>query len=182
MRQPWQHGWLLPAFEFDGAGPRFMQDFALPDGASDSFGISALFIETPGENALRKNKDHFIKRGGITALCPCCAATALLTLQINAPAGGAGHRTGLRGGGPLTTLLLCSPAMSLWHDLAQRAGTARLSGALRAAGAQRCCIPFSLAGAHGENPACHRERRNPAHTSSPRPCVLGHAAPDQARF
>lgn len=108
---------LLPAFEFDGAGPRFMQDFALqPDGASDN-GISALFIETPGENALRKNKDHFIKRGGITALCPCCAATALLTLQINAPAGGAGHRTGLRGGGPLTTLLLCSPAMSLWHDL-----------------------------------------------------------------
>ena len=107
----------LPVFEFDGEGARFMQDLDLQaEGASENT-IGALFIEMPGENALRNNSDHFIKRGGVSGLCPDCAATALLTLQINAPAGGAGYRTGLRGGGPLTTLLLCEPAQSLWQDL-----------------------------------------------------------------
>ena len=40
---------------------------------------------------------------------------------MNAPAGGAGHRTGLRGGGPLTTLLVADggpgTSRSLWHTL-----------------------------------------------------------------
>ena len=54
--------------------------------------ISNLFIEAPGAQALKQNTDHFIKRGGLEALCPSCAATALFCLQTNAPAGGAGHR------------------------------------------------------------------------------------------
>lgn len=112
--------WFEPvsdAFELDGDGPRFMQD---PDLGTESVAVNdigALLIEAPGENTLKNNADHFIKRGGIRALCPACAAMALFTLQVNAPSGGAGHRTGMRGGGPLTTLVLGPPGTALWRDL-----------------------------------------------------------------
>lgn len=111
--------WFAPvtaAFEFDGDGVRFMQDINLKADESTVNEISALLIESPGDSTVDKNIDHFVKRGQVGAICPCCAATALLTLQISAPAGGAGHRTGLRGGGPLTTLIV-SQQQSLWHDL-----------------------------------------------------------------
>jgi CRISPR system Cascade subunit CasA len=112
--------WFVPvetAFEFDGDGARFMQDFSLQAGEGTSSEIDALLIESPGESTKEKNTDHFIKRQQVSAICPHCAAIALLTLQINAPAGGAGHRTGLRGGGPLTTLTVSQPQRSLWQDL-----------------------------------------------------------------
>lgn len=112
--------WFAPvagAFEFAGDGARYMQDCSLRAGDGTENSIGALLIESPGENTQRNNSDHFIKRGQVDALCPACAVTALTTLQINAPAGGAGIRTGLRGGGPLTTLLLSQPPRSLWHDL-----------------------------------------------------------------
>lgn len=116
--------WFAPhaaAFEFDGEGARFMQDFDLRAVDGDPVGIGSLLIEAPGENAIKNNSDHFIKREQVTRLCPHCAALALFTLQTNAPAGGAGHRTGLRGGGPLTTLLIANDganaARSLWHTL-----------------------------------------------------------------
>ncbi|HNH62040.1 MAG TPA: type I-E CRISPR-associated protein Cse1/CasA [Thauera aminoaromatica] len=112
--------WFAPvaeAFNLDGDGPRFMQDAALATETSALNPVSALLIESPGENALRNNSDHFIKRGRLDALCPACAATALFTLQTNAPAGGVGYRTGLRGGGPVTTLLLHQSPTSLWQDV-----------------------------------------------------------------
>lgn len=112
--------WFAPvasAFEFDGDGARYMQDLSLRHGDGTENPVGALLIEAPGENALRNNSDHFVKRGQVEALCPTCAALALTTLQINAPAGGVGYRTGLRGGGPLTTLLLAQPSRSLWQDL-----------------------------------------------------------------
>lgn len=112
------HGWWSgqeAVFVFDGEGARFMQDRVLT--GKPEFSISGLLIDSPGENTIKNNSDHFVKRDRIERLCPHCAATALLTLQINAPSGGAGHRTGLRGGGPLTTLLTCEPTRSLWHDL-----------------------------------------------------------------
>ena len=68
--------------------------------------IDRMLIDYPGEKTLKENTDHFIKRDTIKALCPSCAITALFTLQTNAPSGGAGHRTSLRGGGPLTTLIV----------------------------------------------------------------------------
>jgi CRISPR system Cascade subunit CasA len=95
------------AFELDSEGPRFMQDAKLKlEGVKEATPIGALLIDIPGENAIQKNTDHFIKRGGAEKLCPTCTATALFTLQTNAPSGGQGHRTGLRGGGPLTTLIM----------------------------------------------------------------------------
>jgi CRISPR system Cascade subunit CasA len=115
--------WFVPiesAFVLDGDGARFMQDFGLRTvGVKDTEfnDIGALLIEAPGDNTLKENKDHFIKRGSVTGLCPHCAATALFTLQINAPSGGNGHFTSLRGGGPLTTLIVTTPACSLWHTV-----------------------------------------------------------------
>lgn len=113
-------GWFVPvatAFEFDGEGARFMQDRSLKANEGAVNEVGALLIESPGENTLKNNGDHFIKRGQVSAICPHCAASALLTLQINAPSGGAGHRTGLRGGGPLTTIIVNQQQQSLWQDL-----------------------------------------------------------------
>ncbi|MCB1201701.1 MAG: type I-E CRISPR-associated protein Cse1/CasA [Leptospiraceae bacterium] len=90
------------AFNLDGNKPRFMQDYDLEP--ADENPISGLFIEAPGANTIKLNKDHFIKRGYIQKVCAACAATALFTLQTNAPSGGVGHRTSLRGGGPMTVL------------------------------------------------------------------------------
>jgi CRISPR system Cascade subunit CasA len=101
--------WFAPvatAFEFDGDGARFMQDFSLKADEGTSNEIGALLIESPGDSTKEKNIDHFVKRDQVGAICPCCAATALLTLQINAPEGGRGYLTGLRGGGPLSTLIV----------------------------------------------------------------------------
>lgn len=114
--QDW-FGTVASAFEFEGEGARFMQDPGLVREECAVNPISALLIESPGENALRNNSDHFIKRGRVEAMCSHCAATALFTLQVNAPAGGVGYRTGLRGGGPLTTLLVGSASQSLWQSL-----------------------------------------------------------------
>lgn len=111
---------VINAFEFDGDGARFMQDFSLrTDSEKDSEfnDIGFLLIEAPGENSLKENKDHFIKRGFASGLCSHCAATALFTLQTNAPSGGNGHFTSIRGGGPLTTLIVATPARSLWHTV-----------------------------------------------------------------
>lgn len=112
--------WFAPiahAFVFDGDGARFMQDRSLP--AEKFSDISRLLMDSPGLNTEEENKDHFVKRGRVEALCPECAALALLTLQINAPTGGSGLRTGVRGGGPLTTLVWLAPSdsRSLWHAL-----------------------------------------------------------------
>lgn len=101
---------VLEAFELEGA-KAFMQDFS-PSDFSNRLNIAALLIETPGEQTLQENKDHFIKRGRVGLLCPHCAAAALFTIQTNAPSGGQGHRTGLRGGGPLSTLVL---GETLWE-------------------------------------------------------------------
>jgi CRISPR system Cascade subunit CasA len=112
--------WFAPvhaAFEFDGDGARFMQDFNLGPDDGTIFDIAGLLVDTPGEQTLKNNADHFVKRGRVAQLCPQCAAAALFTLQLNAPAGGAGHRTGLRGGGPLTTVLLAPEGSSLWPHL-----------------------------------------------------------------
>jgi len=112
--------WFAPtgeAFLLDGDGARFMQDISLTAAEGAECTIDALLIDAAGGSAIDKNTDHFVKRDTIKAMCPHCMATALFTLQTNAPAGGAGHRTSLRGGGPLTTLLIATPSRSLWQDL-----------------------------------------------------------------
>lgn len=115
----WCEPWTT-AFELDGDGPRFMQDIDTDLCSGEPEHIAALLMDSPGGNALRLNTDHFVKRGEVKQLSPALAATALFSLQTNAPAGGQGNRTSLRGGGPLTTLVTMDPRQEnsgLWHSL-----------------------------------------------------------------
>ncbi|MCT4533715.1 type I-E CRISPR-associated protein Cse1/CasA [Halodesulfovibrio sp.] len=96
---------LEPYFNLFGDRPRFMQDLLLTEKeCKERSRIDSLLIDNPGGNTLKNNGDFFVKRGGIDTLCPSCAAMALITMQSFAPAGGAGIRTSLRGGGPLVTI------------------------------------------------------------------------------
>ncbi len=113
---------FAPYFALDGDGVRFMQDFVPAELAEqEPNDIAALLIEAPGEQTTKFNKDLFVKRGGVEALCECCTAAALFTLQTNAPPGGAGNNTSLRGGGPLTTFVMATPLNSapvtLWRSV-----------------------------------------------------------------
>ena len=95
------------AFDLDGPGPRFMQDLD-PLEDSPPKDVSALLIDAPGVQTLRNNADLFVKRDVTSVLCRATAAMALHTLNTYAPSGGAGHRTSLRGGGPMTTLVIAA--------------------------------------------------------------------------
>ena len=90
-------------FELQREQGAFIQDYEKLD--TEDQPIEKLLIESPGGKTLKDNTDHFIKRERVRKLCPGCTAMALYTLQINAPSGGVGHRTSLRGGGPMTTLV-----------------------------------------------------------------------------
>lgn len=105
------------AFNLVGEGPLFMQDLD-PLLDAKSITVSGLLIDAPGENGIKNNTDHFVKRAADFQMSLPMAALALLTLQINAPSGGQGHRVGLRGGGPLTTLLIPQDENStLWQKI-----------------------------------------------------------------
>lgn len=96
---------FAPAFLLLGDGARFGQDLD-PLADQEETPVSALLIESPGANTIRENKDLFQKRRQVPLLSRGAGAMALFTLQTYAPSGGAGHRTSMRGGGPLTCLLL----------------------------------------------------------------------------
>lgn len=108
---------ISSALQFGADKPSFLQSF---DALETEYGsIAGLLIDAPGGNTLKLNKDHFVKRGSVEHICPYCAVMALFSVQTNAPAGGAGYRVGMRGGGPLTTLVVppnesCIP---LWKKL-----------------------------------------------------------------
>lgn len=108
---------VLHAFNASGDGPLFMQDFDALESAKPT-SVAGLLIEAPGANGIKQNTDHFVKRGIGEVMSLEMAVLALFTLQINAPAGGQGHRVGLRGGGPLTTLVMPQgEQVSLWQKL-----------------------------------------------------------------
>jgi CRISPR system Cascade subunit CasA len=87
---------LEAALILDGDGNRFFQDSE--DLQGETTPVAALFMDSPAE--------HFVKPGRTAVFSRVGAAIALATLQTSAPSGGAGHRTSLRGGGPLTTLAI----------------------------------------------------------------------------
>ncbi|MGA3699798.1 type I-E CRISPR-associated protein Cse1/CasA [Enterobacteriaceae bacterium TYF_5] len=106
------------AFNVTGNAPLFMQDFSTLEEQKEAAPISFLLIDAPAENGIDKNTDHFVKRGIADVMSLEMAVLALFTLQINAPGGGPGYYTGLRGGGPLTTLLFPDNTDStLWQKL-----------------------------------------------------------------
>jgi CRISPR system Cascade subunit CasA len=87
---------FAPAMMLDGDKARFFQDREPFEGAMTQ--VDAFFMDTPADHFQVDNRTMILSRAG--------AALALATLQTSAPAGGAGHRTSLRGGGPLTTLVV----------------------------------------------------------------------------
>lgn len=104
---------LSHAFELRSNGPAMMQDFSLTEKAAH-LPVSSLLIDSGSRTNLHFNKydedDH--------CFCPSCFMQALFTLQINAASGGKGNRVCVRGGGPLTTLLLpVDENASLWQKL-----------------------------------------------------------------
>lgn len=112
---------LPPAFNLDGDGPRFLQDLAAADFAAvGPTPVENLLIDAAGENTQKLNKDLFVKRGRIARMGRAGAAMALFTLQAYAPSGGQGHRTSMRGGGPLTTLVdpRETPDQPMWSMIA----------------------------------------------------------------
>lgn len=107
-----------PAFNLDGHGPRFMQDAEELD--ANRLPIANLLIDSPTGKTLDDNNDHFVKDRSDWGFSRPTAAMALLALQLNAPSGGQGHRTSMRGGGPLTTAILADTSQSgigLWHNV-----------------------------------------------------------------
>jgi CRISPR system Cascade subunit CasA len=105
---------LVCAFDLDGPGSRFLQDFDELSSESDS--PETLLIEAPGAITRRKNTALLVKAGRVARLSLPAGAMALFTLQCWAPSGGRGNLTSVRGGGPLTTLVV--PGIDpcpLWH-------------------------------------------------------------------
>ncbi len=109
-------------FQLGGNGPRFMQDLeAFEEDAkpSDTKPVDMLFIDSAGSSTAGKNADLIVKRNRFSVLESAEAAMALYTLQAFAPSGGAGNRTSMRGGGPMTTLVqpvgLKPEQMPLWR-------------------------------------------------------------------
>jgi CRISPR system Cascade subunit CasA len=76
---------IVPAFDLDGPGPRFLQD--LDDLAGEPDTPETLLIEAPGENTRRKNTALLVKPDRIARLSRPAAAMALFTLQCYARVG-----------------------------------------------------------------------------------------------
>lgn len=99
---------FAPYFALDGDGPRFLQDMEAFERAakpSDIKPVDMVYIDSAGGSTASKNADLMVKRDRFPTLSPAEAAMALYTLQAFAPSGGAGNRTSMRGGGPMTTLV-----------------------------------------------------------------------------
>ncbi len=104
---------LQPAFDLLGDGPRFLQD--REDLKGEPNPPDMLFIDSAGGQTVRNNADLMVWRDRYPTLDPALAAMALYTFQAFAPAGGAGNRTSMRGGGPLLTLV--QPQGGLWATI-----------------------------------------------------------------
>ena len=102
-------------FEIDSEGPAFMQDFKPEDAKPMS--LAKLFLDSPSDNALKLNTDHFVKRNTINSIGPYWGAIALYTLQTFTAGIGSGHRVGLRGGGPLSTIIRFDSNHTLWENI-----------------------------------------------------------------
>jgi len=100
-------GALQGYFNVGGDGARCFQDADLHD--ADPRPIASLFIEEPGGQTVRQNRDLFIKREQYPLLGLSAAMAVVINMQNSAPSGGQGHRTSMRGGGPLNTLLIPDP-------------------------------------------------------------------------
>lgn len=105
------------AFNIDNTdGPCFMQDFENFEGKE--LPIEDLVGGQISDNARDKNRDLFVKRNCTQRVSPYWAAIALFNMQITGVLAWGQHRIGLRGNGPLTTLIMPASAPgTLWQKL-----------------------------------------------------------------
>lgn len=103
------------AFDLGGPKERFMQDLDTLDDKGTLNPPDMLFIDSAGDSTAKKNADIFVRRSRYPTLPPELAAMAIYTLQSQAPSGGSGNRTSMRGGGPLVSLI--KPNDSLWDTI-----------------------------------------------------------------
>lgn len=102
-------------FEIDSEGPAFMQDFDLPEGFKKE-SLKNLFINLPAnEHYMPVNKTF--NKSEPKKIGVYWAAIALYTLQTFAPGGGRGHKAGIRGGGPLSVLVMPKGESTLWAKI-----------------------------------------------------------------
>lgn len=94
-----------PAFDLLCDGPRFMQELGgLQGGVRPP---DTLFIDSGGEGGALT-----VREGRYPTLDLPTAAMALFAMQTQAPSGGRGNLTSLRGGGPMTVLV--DPGGGMW--------------------------------------------------------------------
>ena len=106
-------------FDVFSGDKRFLQDPLVQDNKPERIG--RLLLEAPSQNVDETDsgegsqRENFFQQSTISRLCPSCASAALLTLQIQAPSGGGrGYLSGLRGHGPLTTIII---GRTLWETI-----------------------------------------------------------------
>ncbi len=109
---------FAPAFELHSeSGPAFMQDLDLLREQEEK-DIGFLLLGFPAVNTIAKNQDFFQRRDSIKGICSSCTAVALYSRQSYGVSFGGGHMTGMRGAGPVTTLLLTGEGgKPLWTHL-----------------------------------------------------------------
>jgi len=100
-------------FTLGGNGPRFMQ--SLESLSGNVSGVDMLLLDSAGDQTAKNNADMMVRRDRYDRLGSAAAAIALYTFQNFAPAGGAGNRTSMRGGGPLVTLVEPCADATLWE-------------------------------------------------------------------
>ncbi|MFG6572297.1 type I-E CRISPR-associated protein Cse1/CasA [Sulfitobacter sp. 1A13353] len=103
---------LAPAFNLTGEGPLFCQDQSMLS-TGNELQADALFLDSAGEKTISDNKDLMVRRNRYDGLTLPEAAMALFTFQTYAAANGVGKRVGLRGGGPMVTLVV--PGENFWE-------------------------------------------------------------------
>lgn len=107
---------FLPFFQLEGK-KAFMQDpTLLIDKRNDDYRkpIQKLLVDGVSEQQDKNNSDLFERSGAISGLCAACTATALWDMQAHAPQGSAGYFTSLRGGGPVSTIVVGD---TLWETV-----------------------------------------------------------------
>lgn len=97
---------FAPAFNLIGDGPLFMQD-AEPLLDAEERSVQTMFLDGGGEGG-----NMFARKDRYSSLSLPMAAMVLYLLQTQAPEGGRGILTSLRGGGPLVSLV--DPGDDLW--------------------------------------------------------------------
>jgi len=106
---------LESAFNLDGDGPRFGQDFDAIDGRA--WPMQDMLLDAVTANAVKNGRIVFQKPVDPQHFSRAAAAIALYALQTYAPQGGSGNRVSLRGGAPLTLLVQPGGEPTLWRTL-----------------------------------------------------------------